>query len=528
LNWPPDFSLELDRRLKLEHRLTADKELLAGALLQYAASPADFISDCVYLSEPRNANQGDPVVLPCVLFERQRDFIAWLHERWATKTSAPVEKSRDSGATWMSCAFATWIWLFHPGSTVGFGSRKEILVDRAGDLQSIFEKIRFIVRNLPHYLKPRGFREHTHSNYMRLLNPGNEATIVGEAGDNIGRGGRTSLFFVDEAAYLERPALIEAALSATTDCRIDISTPNNGSLSNEWASRSADKFVWDIGDVPWHSEEWIKRKRDELEGKGLKHVFAQEFLRDGTAGLEGQLIPGEWVEAAVDACTKLGVKPTGETVAALDVADGGKDRSALTVRYGVSVDLCKSRGDLLADGAGAWAYAIASQKGCQRLLYDNIGVGAGAAAALRDKRDIKIAGWNAAGAVVNPTQKYAGSPNEDMFANAKAQAWWALRDRFLEAFKASKGEAHDADAIISLSPAIEELRELKSELSQVTFTYNPAGKIIVNKAPDGHSSPNRADSVMIAFAPVKRSGVQLIGIFGTDGSVYEPDAKIWG
>jgi phage terminase large subunit len=529
VEWPPNFSAELDRRLKLEHRLTAEPDLLAGALLQYAQSPADFISDCVYLYEPRHANVGDPVQLPCVLFDRQRQFIAWLHERFTTRTSAPVEKSRDSGATWMSCAFAVWVWLFHPGSTVGFGSRKEILVDRAGDLQSIFEKIRSIVRNLPHYLKPRGFKEHTHSNYMRLLNPANSATIIGEAGDNIGRGGRTSLFFVDESAHIERPALIEASLSATTDCRIDISSPLVGTLFNEWAAKSQSKFIFDVRDAPWHTEEWVKAKRADLEGKGLSYIFAQEFLRDGTAGIEGQLIPGDWVEAAVNGSARYAIKPTGERVAALDVADGGKDRSALTVRYGVEVLLCKSRGDLLADGAGAWAYAIASQNGCQRLLYDNIGVGAGAAAALRDKKDIKVTGWNAAGAVVNRTQKYQGTrPNEDMFANAKAQAWWALRDRFLEAFKASKGEAHDADAIISLSPAIEELRELKSELSQVTFTYNPAGKIIVNKAPDGHSSPNRADSVMIAFAPVKRSGVQLIGIFGTDGSVYEPDAKIWG
>ena len=126
MEWPPRFNDELDRRLRLEHKLTADRALLEGALLQYAASPADFISDCVYLSEPRHANVGDPVVLPCVLFERQRDFIGWLHERWMTKTSAPVEKSRDSGATWMSCAFAVWVWLFDPGSTVGFGSRKEI------------------------------------------------------------------------------------------------------------------------------------------------------------------------------------------------------------------------------------------------------------------------------------------------------------------------------------------------------------------------------------------------------------------
>ena len=137
-------------------------------------------------------------------------------------------------------------------------------------------------------------------------------------------------------------------------------------------------------------------------------------------------------------------------------------------------------------------------------------------------------GWNAAGAVVNPTQKYQGTrANQDFFANAKAQAWWALRDRFLETFKASRGEPYDPDAIISLSPAIEELRELKSELSQVTYVYNAAGKVLVSKAPDGHASPNRADSVMIAFAPVNR-GVSLIGIFGGDGSVYEPDPQIWG
>ena len=31
-------------------------------------------------------------MLPCVLFQRQREFIEWLHERFTTKTSAPVEK----------------------------------------------------------------------------------------------------------------------------------------------------------------------------------------------------------------------------------------------------------------------------------------------------------------------------------------------------------------------------------------------------------------------------------------------------
>ena len=60
MQWPPDYAGELDRRLRLEHRLTADKRLREGTLLTYAQSPADFISDCVWLYEPRNANAGDP------------------------------------------------------------------------------------------------------------------------------------------------------------------------------------------------------------------------------------------------------------------------------------------------------------------------------------------------------------------------------------------------------------------------------------------------------------------------------------
>jgi phage terminase large subunit len=68
----------------------------------------------------------------------------------------------------MSCVFSVWLWLFHPGSITGFGSRKEMLVDRSGDLQSIFEKVRTIITRLPHYVKPAGFKPAEHSNYMRM------------------------------------------------------------------------------------------------------------------------------------------------------------------------------------------------------------------------------------------------------------------------------------------------------------------------------------------------------------------------
>ena len=495
MEWPPDYIGELARRAELEKRISSNPLMRKGALALYADSVTAFVGDCVWLYEPRNANRGEPVRIPAVLFPRQRDFLEWMRACYENKTSAPVEKSRDSGATWMASAFAVWVWLFQPGATVGFGSRKEILVDRSGDLQSIFEKVRSIIRHLPRYTLPEGLNEKVHFNYMRVLNPANAATIIGEAGDNIGRGGRTSVYFVDEAAYLERAPVVEAALTATTDVRIDISSPRVGTLFNEWCATSQKKFIFDVSDAPWHTPAWMAQKKADLESKALGYIFRQEYLRDGTAGIEGQLIPGDWVEAAVDADKKLGLTPSGTKVAGLDVADGGTDRNALAIRHGMHVTFVRSRTDLLADGAGLWAFDEASRSSCDRLQYDSIGVGAGA--------------------VAEPNLKYEGNrSNEDMFANAKAQAWWRVRDRFLATFKAvNKGVADDPDAIISLSSNIPELRELKSEFCQITYKHNPSGKVLINKMPDGHRSPNLADAVVIAFAPDQTKTLQFVGVF---------------
>lgn len=70
---------------------------------------------------------------------------------------------------------------------------------------------------------------------MRILFPETESAMTGEAGDGIGRGDRTSFYIVDESAFLERPYLADASLSATTNCRQDISTPNG--MANSFAER---------------------------------------------------------------------------------------------------------------------------------------------------------------------------------------------------------------------------------------------------------------------------------------------------
>jgi hypothetical protein len=63
----------------------------------------------------------------------------------------------------------------------------------------------------------------------------------------------------------------------------------------------------------------------------------------------------------------------------------------------------------------------------------------------------------------------------------------------------------DIDAIIPLDPNLSELQLLQMELSQITYSINQTGKIVINKQPPGTLSPNWADACMFAFNPQSRA-----------------------
>jgi len=132
------------------------------------------------------------------------------------------------GATWICCAFSVWLYLFHPGSAVGWGSRKEQLVDKLGDPDSIFEKNRILLQYTPFWFLPRGFNDQKHMSYMKIINPETRSSVTGEAGDNIGRGGRKLIYFKDEAQPLYSKILTPSGWKTMDDMEIGsvVSTPN--------------------------------------------------------------------------------------------------------------------------------------------------------------------------------------------------------------------------------------------------------------------------------------------------------------
>lgn len=236
-NWPPDYQQVYRWRLAQLRKLTPypndgaelrkeKKERLAGAIEFYKWHPVDFINHWVDTQDTRNAGKvGKLVNMPMILFERQAHLVQFIYECLEAEQGGLIEKARDMGATWTCCACSVHIWRFFEGD-VGWGSRHADLVDRIGVMDSIFEKLRFIVRRLPKIFLPKGFNEECLLAKRILTHPGGGASITGEVGDNIGRGGRKRIYFWDEAAHSEHPELIQSALMSNTRCQIDLSSVN--------------------------------------------------------------------------------------------------------------------------------------------------------------------------------------------------------------------------------------------------------------------------------------------------------------
>jgi phage terminase large subunit len=221
----PDYLRVYKWRADKLAKIRANPKCLPALFAYYRDNPIDFIEDWGMTYDPRNVGTEIPAAMPFILFPRQREFLQDVLDHWRDKKPLLVEKSRDVGISWLAVGLASTLCLFHRDLVVGFGSRKEEYVDKSGSPKALFYKARKFIMMLPPEFR-QGWHENTNAPHMRLSFPFNNSAITGEAGDNIGRGDRTSIYFVDESAFLERPALVDAALSATTNCRVDMSSVN--------------------------------------------------------------------------------------------------------------------------------------------------------------------------------------------------------------------------------------------------------------------------------------------------------------
>lgn len=509
----PDYAPIFLARARRLAWLRENPKSLAALKVYYKDHPADFINDWGVTLDPRNIERKLPAAVPFVLFPRQREWIEYVVKKWRAGDPGLTEKSRDMGVTWLAAGLSSALCIFYDDMAIGFGSRKEEYVDKLGDPKCIFYKIRMFMANLPTEFRA-GWTLKS-APHMRCEFPDTRAVITGEAGDNIGRGDRKSIYFVDEAAHLERPQLVDASLSATTNCRQDLSSVNgsaNSFAQRRWGGK-IDVFTFSWTDDPRKDKAWYDKQVALLD----PIVVAQEIDMNYNASQEGIVIPTVMVTAAIDAHIKLGLKPSGIRLGALDIADRGIDKNAFGSRHGFLLERAESWSGAASDlfVTAQRAARLCDQYALNAYRYDGDGLGAsvrGDMKVINETRKankqllLRVHEFRGSGAVVDPEKKVPRTDRtaEDFFQNFKAQSWWHLRFMFQETYKAIQGLPYDPTMIISIASDFPERQKLCVELSQPIYKESvTTGKMVIDKQPDGVASPNLADVVMMLFAPLR-------------------------
>lgn len=518
----------------------------------------------VWTYDPRLVGKIDPktkrTMTPFVrftLWPRQAKFVLWVCDRIRKGEPWVLEKSRDQGATYLMAAVCLWFWLFTPGFKATFGSRSEDLVDSLNNPDSIFEKMRIILRRLPVWMLPEGFDFRKHDTLMQLTNPENGATITGEAGDNMGRGGRCTVYILDEAAFVARAHKVEAALSGATDCVGWVSTVNPQEGMGNFFARKRHAMPGHLvfrlhwTDDPRKSQEWAAWKRSTLSDD---LTWEAEYEINYTANTAGVCIPAAWVRAAQLLHELLPHITRGKIGISGGDVGGGKALSVVVHRFGPVVLAPESRREGDTDDTAKWMMRSCAAVGSGCLNFDSPGIGAGVLSTLakaEDDADPEIAAI-ATTLVRNPVNTGVPASNriwpddrtsEEMFGNLKAEIWWLARQAFQRSYfhwlaitKQEGGRLQSESEIVLLPHDMgSEVMTLVSQLSLPKYKKNDKGKIVLETkealAKRSIPSPDHADAFVLAYLepPVDgMAGVQLdVTTFARENPMHI-GGNVWG
>lgn len=493
----------VERRLQLAAQHAGNPELQRLANAMSAKDVVWWFNTWVWTYDPRNPARGLPPYLPFDLFERQEAFLRWLEDRGREREDGVVPKSRDMGVSWLCVGFALHRWLYWPGHKTTLGANKLDQVDRLGDPDSLFEKMRLLIRRLPVWMLPPGFDHRKHDNQAKLVNPFNGNVIDGEGGDEMGRGGRSSMYFIDEAAFIERAERLDAATSATTDCRIFVSTVNGpggpfARKANDGVHRC---FVLHWRHDPRKDGAWAEREKARLDPV----QWAREYEIDFEASQENTVVHGEWVRASMQLRRRINLAPSKHVRSGLDVG-GGSAESVLFHKAGPVVYPAEAWADGDTVDLAHNAVESCRRVGSRQLNYDPIGVGKGVQDVLSRVQDLTSVGVNTG----EPASRDREWPDErtsrERFVNKRAELWWLTREacrrswEFMQWLDGNEGGVeHPEDELLALP----EDDVLLRQLSAITWKRTASGKVQIESKEDlrkrGIASPDRADALVLTF-----------------------------
>ena len=209
-----------------------------------------------------------------------------------------------------------------------------------------------------------------------------------------------------------------------------------------------------------------------------------------------QVIPTAWVAAAQERWKTREKPTTPMTCLGVDVARGGKDKTALAPRYGNWFDqITTYPGKETPDGPVVAGLVLMAHQKPAKINLDVIGVGGSVYDCLKDKDGIDVVPIN--GAAKSTAKDRSGALT---FVNLRAENWWKFREAL--------DPEHGDDLALPPDP------ELKADLCAPTWKLRTNG-IQVEAKEDIiariHRSPDKGDAEVYAHCQVTIPGEGLMG-----------------
>ncbi len=265
------------------HQAVIDDPSLAGDLREACAQDILFyVNGFGWAHNPAYKKYyGLPYTkVPFVTYPFQDHCLMEFCEAIDTGEDVVIEKSRDMGLSWMLLITFAWFWHFKPMQSFLLISSKKELVDEKGNPDTLFWKLRYWIRNMPVWMRPK-----VDDKLYHMLNMDTGSVINGTATtQDSGRGGRRTAMGFDEFATHERGEAVMAATGAVTDCRLFNSTPKGAGNAYYTIAHDPNRFKirchWK--EHPLKSAGMYTSKNGRLEklDHGYDYPDDYEFLLD--------------------------------------------------------------------------------------------------------------------------------------------------------------------------------------------------------------------------------------------------------
>jgi hypothetical protein len=207
-------------RQEIHRRCMANPKLAKAVRLACKRDILFWVRAFGWLLEPRRISGSK--IIPFLPWPIQEEALHVLDENFG-KRDVLVDKSRDTGVSWLFLHRDYHRWAFFPDMHIALGSRNEDAVDNPDDPDSLMQKLDFIWEHQPSYLRPKRRRTK-----LRMANVWLRGTIFGYPfSGNFTRGGRKIQIDFDEFGFPINPGEDSKVLASTqnaTNARTYVST----------------------------------------------------------------------------------------------------------------------------------------------------------------------------------------------------------------------------------------------------------------------------------------------------------------